>query len=1154
MNLRNKNMKFKNEHSLVMILIKKYILIFCILCFSVNVHARNKSYNLGTEFTVSILKEDPDGVFDFIEDKIKLLSQNLVPLMYTKDFCLTSRSCRTEIDKYEFLKLLSSKAIYSFYSLRNQIEYQSLNDETYIVWFVTKKTNDEYLKLIRKLDFTMSNISNFLPLNWDYFQINTNININDFKLKTESSILGNSSLNPDIYYAHMIADRLIHTSPLYLNGLFNSQEKLVDKNTIINNGEKIVAYNEIKRALKYLLVEEIAKSTHISDSDKLNKLIINNIETSYIMLDKLVKSEHLSNLNSSSIELSEFLLNLNSNLYGELFFGVGVLGEISELIGSINQWQVFFDKQTDFFQDLLLTASETRERENCKNNKICYGSNEAWKTYNFEGNKIYIPENVYKRLNYIQSRIIEIDEKIKNTSINTINDYTFLNKYNSPNNDSYIIEEDDIYISHPPKAILKTSSRYFNINDRVIFDASDSYDLDADVIDYTWIFYTPNDSSASLVSLNKQQKYFLADVEGSYTVILKVTDGLLETQTSYSIHIKPTKKVVAESQQELIEGDITCHIEDAKQELIEGQLSCILSGKEDNRKYFNFSLPDNVEEVDVWLTGKSTLTTKTADIHISYEEKPTIEIFYDNIGQKIPKIKSDWESATDDSHEFIEMVNPRPGNYWILLYAYRGDYSDVNLSYFIKLGDSDNDKDGVENDKDVFPNDENEWADTDNDGVGDNKDDFPNDMAASLDSDLDGYPDNWNEGHDQSNSSSGLVLDQTPYDKMSHLSNEGLVAHLKKEASFSSESNILYIPSIYVKDIGYYSSYLKYDGNSLTVLKLESIDETSSPNAEFDFNSGELIIFNINILNVLNNNEKITAKLNYIDGTNPIKFKLIKNNENTYTDISIDSFVDLFSPDLILRNIGFTYLNRIIFEKNTNYCDFYSNEFNTIDNIEISCAGNDIEIYGDNLYLRFNLDRLYGGIDYGCGIYYLECFLSYNTYNDEYFLYIDSNRNFINYININGGTEILLRVGHKESSTMSLDILDFMMKFNAFSYNSNYTSSNGQDFSYFPEKTEEVVWDFVAKKSHFYNEPYQIKIRYDGMLNDIGYHKSGQIERCITKQHDTFYLSTELVEFEKCKKDIYDKDITPYLIMLDNVPFMMEDMITSYLRAMALKQ
>ena len=97
-------MKFKNEHSLVMILIKKYILIFCILCFSVNVHARNKSYNLGTEFTVSILKEDPDGVFDFIEDKIKLLSQNLVPLMYTKDFCLTSRSCRTEIDKYEFLK------------------------------------------------------------------------------------------------------------------------------------------------------------------------------------------------------------------------------------------------------------------------------------------------------------------------------------------------------------------------------------------------------------------------------------------------------------------------------------------------------------------------------------------------------------------------------------------------------------------------------------------------------------------------------------------------------------------------------------------------------------------------------------------------------------------------------------------------------------------------------------------------------------------------------------------------------------------------------------------------------------------------------------------------------------------------------------------
>ena len=53
---------------------------------------------------------------------------------------------------------------------------------------------------------------------------------------------------------------------------------------------------------------------------------------------------------------------------------------------------------------------------------------------------------------------------------------------------------------------------------------------------------------------------------------------------------------------------------------------------------------------------------------------------------------------------------------------------------------------------------------SDSDGIPDEEDAFPNDPAASLDTDGDGYPDEWNEGKDESYSTTGLSLDDFPYD------------------------------------------------------------------------------------------------------------------------------------------------------------------------------------------------------------------------------------------------------------------------------------------------------------------------------------------------------------------------------------------------------
>jgi len=87
----------------------------------------------------------------------------------------------------------------------------------------------------------------------------------------------------------------------------------------------------------------------------------------------------------------------------------------------------------------------------------------------------------------------------------------------------------------------------------------------------------------------------------------------------------------------------------------------------------------------------------------------------------------------------------------------------------------DSDGDGVMNDIDTFPHDKSENKDSDGDGIGDNQDMFPADPAASLDSDADGYPDAWNEGKDQSDSTSEpiLIIDEVPFDPNEHSDSDG---------------------------------------------------------------------------------------------------------------------------------------------------------------------------------------------------------------------------------------------------------------------------------------------------------------------------------------------------------------------------------------------
>ncbi len=109
---------------------------------------------------------------------------------------------------------------------------------------------------------------------------------------------------------------------------------------------------------------------------------------------------------------------------------------------------------------------------------------------------------------------------------------------------------------------------------------------------------------------------------------------------------------------------------------------------------------------------------------------------------------------------------------------------DTDQDGLIDIYDPDDDNDGVRDEKDDFPTDQNEWRDTDGDGIGDNSDDdddgdtipddsdlFPKDPYESYDSDGDGIGDN----ADQDDDNDGIpdLNDAFPFNATEWLDTDG---------------------------------------------------------------------------------------------------------------------------------------------------------------------------------------------------------------------------------------------------------------------------------------------------------------------------------------------------------------------------------------------
>ncbi|GAB6097944.1 hypothetical protein JCM14469_41980 [Desulfatiferula olefinivorans] len=298
-----------------------------------------------------------------------------------------------------------------------------------------------------------------------------------------------------------------------------------------------------------------------------------------------------------------------------------------------------------------------------------------------------------------------------------------------------------------PVAIIRCNYYTTNISTQIQVDGSSSYDPDGDPIaDYEWQLSKPQGSGASLSGAGSSIT-FVPDIVGAYTINLVVSDGVgtsIKAQSTINATYTYDVSPITLPEQYLL-----------------GSASTGSSGPENWTNAWSFTVSENIESIYVVRFGGSS--TSSLGIAVRKGSAPTVEEHPYSPDDYIWD-DTDYEGVLDGQvREEININNPSSGVYYLRAYAFGDGFSSARIYYQLKEN-ADFDDDGVPNDVDEFPNDEDEQYDSDDDGVGDNADKFPNDVAASIDTDNDGFPDSWNTGKSQADSTTMLTLDVFPND------------------------------------------------------------------------------------------------------------------------------------------------------------------------------------------------------------------------------------------------------------------------------------------------------------------------------------------------------------------------------------------------------
>ncbi len=94
--------------------------------------------------------------------------------------------------------------------------------------------------------------------------------------------------------------------------------------------------------------------------------------------------------------------------------------------------------------------------------------------------------------------------------------------------DSVVITVENLIVNNAPVAAAGTDQTVF-VGDHVLLDGSDSTDIDGNLLTYHWTLTSPLDSTASLSGEQEISPTFTPDVEGTYTAVLVVNDGVMDS-------------------------------------------------------------------------------------------------------------------------------------------------------------------------------------------------------------------------------------------------------------------------------------------------------------------------------------------------------------------------------------------------------------------------------------------------------------------------------------------------------------------------------------------------------------------------------------------------------------------------------------------------
>lgn len=696
-------------------------------------------YTLATTFTPEMVRNDTKGVFQFVRDEIinQLIGDSAIEEL---------QSCTSGSDEYceNYIILLSSKALSSFLqfytneALLREFDALDFRYTLNINPFSSNNALEEYTVMVTQLKALQASLSvtPHLGNGADFFSSG---DVNDV---IDLSILNSNYIFNGRFHIPGLLARQISSVTQDEESIFSELKRRIETSDIYQE-EKFRAcgiaedYLEMRRGALINASLKIPVSSPWSDLKEQREYFSSQWEA-------LVKEE-FEGMAQADTDSSDFAWEIINYFYKGLTPLTTVLdslGTIVDLTKPVDNALAQANAQIGWYIRSAQQQFLLNDMANCSASH-CFGAVKAgsWSVVQIQGASFYVPPETFETINTLD----------KWAAVFEACDFA-QSGYEGPGDTSI---DEGAQVTNgglqqgspdtPPQTVTVTAklqvSGELELGRTITLDASQS-EVSSGTLAYQWQVFGPTGSAASPANDDSAVTTFTIDSYGAYTVALRVLGDNASAFKQYRFS-------VVEQNDKKLEG--------GEPRYIFGTAKAGRAGNKGQDWVWEVPVNDDVSELIVWL-----LSEKKQDdglrIAVRVDNEPTVKCTVLTSGTEVCHWdRADFEGKRKRNREVISLDYPESGTYFIKAHAFE-DFDNVTI-FFQMESDRDKDNDGVPNANDAFPLDSTEQYDSDNDGVGDNADAFPNDKAASVDADMDGEPDSWNSGYNETDSTTGLVLD-----------------------------------------------------------------------------------------------------------------------------------------------------------------------------------------------------------------------------------------------------------------------------------------------------------------------------------------------------------------------------------------------------------